>query len=68
MAAVPVAIERAALRIKIDASVTDGTLATSRITDSAHHRVRDHAAADPGPSKNSCRWTAPTARCPVSSR
>jgi len=32
MAAVPVAIERAALRIKIDASVTDGTRPSSRIT------------------------------------
>ena len=48
VAAVPVAIERAALRIKIDATVSDGTLAIF-----ADHELllttglREHAAADP---------------------
>ena len=48
MAAVPVAIERAALRIKIDASVTDGTLAIFADHDLLLTTgLRDHAAADP---------------------
>jgi len=46
--AVPVAIERAALRIKIDASVTDGTLAIFADHDLLLTTgLRDHAAADP---------------------
>src|SRR6266404_4924104 len=48
MAAVPVAIERAALRIKIDANVTDGTLAIFADHDFLLTTgLRDHAAADP---------------------
>ena len=47
-AAVPVAIERAALRIKIDASVADGTLAIFADHDLLLTTgLRDHAAADP---------------------
>jgi serine/threonine protein kinase len=48
MAAVPVAIERAALRIKIDASVTEGTLAIFADHDLLLTTgLRDQAAADP---------------------
>jgi hypothetical protein len=48
LAAVPVAIERAALRIKIDASVGDGTLAIFADQDLLLTTgLRDHAAADP---------------------
>jgi serine/threonine protein kinase len=47
-AAGPVAIERAALRIKIDASVNDGTLAIFADHDLLLTTgLRDHAAADP---------------------
>jgi serine/threonine protein kinase len=47
-AAAPVAIERAALRIKIDASVNDGTLAIFADHDLLlTTNLRDYAAADP---------------------